>query len=327
MNGRIQYALRDLTGGYVSTIQWKVKKGEGGVNDTLEVKGEGIKRYGWLKEQLKSRIESGEMVGCEVEAGQGPLTLRQGDHHHYGLLEGKTYSVLEVFQRDREILVKLKNPWGKGKFTGDWCEGSVRWSQRPDIASELLPKTEPGAFWMCLDDVHSVFSTLYAVLLLEGPGSSFARCDSRLHGVEGGLNGNAQWTRETQYFIEVAATDLVGPDNNILTPELVVSITSEDDRYQGRDYRAQSHGTRGIGVALCHHKWPKTSADTRKVYHLTEESCLHVSQPFIRGRDVSFRLGIEPGQYALVVVPHSKGEAGERYWVNAWSSAPVEMTQ
>lgn len=55
-----------------------------------------------------------------------------------------------------------------GEYTGDWGPSSPLWSTRPALASELLPKTLAGMFWMHLDAFLEIFNTLYAVNVMGG---------------------------------------------------------------------------------------------------------------------------------------------------------------
>lgn len=49
------------------------------------------------------------------------------------------------------------------QYLGDWGPSSPLWRTRPGIATELMPRTLPGTFWMDEDAFLEVFNTLYAV--------------------------------------------------------------------------------------------------------------------------------------------------------------------
>lgn len=63
---------------------------------------------------------------------------------------------------------------GPGEYLGDWGPTSAQWSARPALASELLPRTLPGMFWMDVDAFLEVFNTLYAVDLTGGAAAAAA---------------------------------------------------------------------------------------------------------------------------------------------------------
>jgi hypothetical protein len=41
-----------------------------------------------------------------------------------GIYEGHAYSVMRAVEMDGERLLLLKNPWGKGEWTGAWSMSS-----------------------------------------------------------------------------------------------------------------------------------------------------------------------------------------------------------
>lgn len=63
---------------------------------------------------------------------------------------------------------------GPGEYLGDWGPTSAQWSARPALASELLPRTLRGMFWMDVDAFLQVFNTLYAVDLTGGAAAAAA---------------------------------------------------------------------------------------------------------------------------------------------------------
>lgn len=76
----------------------------------------------------------------------------------YGLIGGHAYSLLagkEVSLDNGTTvkLVKIRNPWGQGEWTGDWSDTSSLWTDK--IKGELgitqSFKTD-GAFWMDWSD-------------------------------------------------------------------------------------------------------------------------------------------------------------------------------
>ena len=52
-------------------------------------------------------------------------------------------------------LVRLRNPWGRFSWSGDWSDKSPKWGAIPAGERDtLMPHgTELGVFWMSLTDV------------------------------------------------------------------------------------------------------------------------------------------------------------------------------
>ena len=69
-----------------------------------------------------------------------------------GLLSNFSYSVLDVRQiNDKNkkscTLVKVRNPWGQGEWTGDWSDKSPLWTK--SIKKELnWSDKNDGTFWI-----------------------------------------------------------------------------------------------------------------------------------------------------------------------------------
>jgi len=60
-------------------------------------------------------------------AGEGEKNL--GD----GIITGHAYSVISLYEFEHEDeqvrLLKLRNPWGQGEWTGDWSDKSPLWTE------------------------------------------------------------------------------------------------------------------------------------------------------------------------------------------------------
>lgn len=78
-----------------------------------------------------------------------------------GLHTGHAYSILDVAEVNTGLLgtgttfrlVKIRNPWGSGEWTGDWGDKSEMWNKEPKVKKALgYEPTDDGAFWMSWDD-------------------------------------------------------------------------------------------------------------------------------------------------------------------------------
>eukprot|EP00494_Astrolonche_serrata_P023274 UN23532 len=49
-------------------------------------------------------------------------------------------------------LVKLRNPWGKGEWTGDWSDSSKLWTPELKRQVNLNTNAKDGIFWMSWAD-------------------------------------------------------------------------------------------------------------------------------------------------------------------------------
>lgn len=80
---------------------------------------------------LVARLGSGELSDflliCKILT---TVSRGRGYGDRKGIMEQHAYSVMKAVDIDGERLLLLKNPWGKGEWTGPWsksCPEVLRW--------------------------------------------------------------------------------------------------------------------------------------------------------------------------------------------------------
>ncbi|KAI0967333.1 hypothetical protein F4678DRAFT_475298 [Xylaria arbuscula] len=116
----------------------------GGVTTELYTTNILDKEYFWREELLKVNDEF--LFGCSTGMWGAVWGERKG------IVELHAYSVMRAVEMDGQRLVLLKNPWGKGEWTGPWSDGSKEWT------AEWLTKLDhrfgdDGNFWISYDDL------------------------------------------------------------------------------------------------------------------------------------------------------------------------------
>lgn len=76
-------------------------------------------------------------------------------------MTGHAYTLLAVAQvadsaGNRFNLVKLRNPWGKGEWTGDWGDKSPLWNDELKHQLHFVDQDD-GVFWMDFADFQRIF--------------------------------------------------------------------------------------------------------------------------------------------------------------------------
>jgi len=98
---------------------------------------------------------------CQFAARVNPDGEQKNDN---GIVDGHAYSIITC--REVEVstdqvfrLLKMRNPWGKFEWKGDWSDYSAMWDNYPaaEIACELEQKDD-GVFWICLEDFTELFN-------------------------------------------------------------------------------------------------------------------------------------------------------------------------
>ncbi|XP_075060466.1 calpain-14 [Mixophyes fleayi] len=137
--GQVSEALVDFTGGVNMTIKLDRAPPE-------------------LWQIMLRAAYSGSLMGCQTNSG--PERVLEN-----GLVAGHAYTVTGIrkvtCKSGTENLVRLRNPWGKIEWKGNWSDSSSKWDQLCLKERLLLRKTrEDGEFWMSIEDFEAHFVEL-----------------------------------------------------------------------------------------------------------------------------------------------------------------------
>eukprot|EP00931_Biecheleriopsis_adriatica_P063394 TRINITY_DN38384_c0_g1_i1.p1 TRINITY_DN38384_c0_g1~~TRINITY_DN38384_c0_g1_i1.p1 ORF type:complete len:505 (-),score=102.91 TRINITY_DN38384_c0_g1_i1:299-1813(-) len=105
-----------------------------------------------------------------------------------GIVTGHAYTVQAACEAAGKRLLKLRNPWNRSEWKGDWSDGSNIWSSETgrtlDKAIGNRISGDDGEFWMSLDDFMQRFQTLeFCDLKIEGR-------DARMKALKQAATGN-----------------------------------------------------------------------------------------------------------------------------------------
>ena len=92
----------------------------------------------------------------------GPQGLVAG--HAYTVLDAKRFLVTDGSTKRRQkelMLIRLRNPWGRGEWEGAWSDKSPEWKEHPAVTRIIRPTIEDdGAFWMAWSDFERIFAQI-----------------------------------------------------------------------------------------------------------------------------------------------------------------------
>jgi len=80
-----------------------------------------------------------------------------------GLVQGHAYSVLSVVEVGKFRMLRLRNPWGKFEWTGDWSDSSPLWKSNPKVQNKCPGggiDEDDGCFWMEYSDFKTHFQNV-----------------------------------------------------------------------------------------------------------------------------------------------------------------------
>lgn len=146
--GNIMEALIDCTGGSVRKVNLHLEK---------SISWDACMQYFMRQSVLCCQFKN---------AGPAELTST-------GIIMNRLYIVLMLKEIGSLRFVKLKNPWSRGKWKGDWGNDDLKWDDNHQVESALQmdPETEfsrdgtDGTFWMVWEDFIEVFNELYITRL------------------------------------------------------------------------------------------------------------------------------------------------------------------
>jgi hypothetical protein len=142
--GHVDCALVDLSGGIGSRI------------DLSKEPYKQQSRNGVMFEQLLAYRKAGFLMGAGSPAGSD----REEAMSPFGIVQGHAYSILDVQAVDEHQLIRLRNPWGRKEWTGDWSDKSPLWNRRMKAKLEYSD-ADDGAFWMSFVDFATHFDEVY----------------------------------------------------------------------------------------------------------------------------------------------------------------------
>ncbi|XP_027624112.1 calpain-14 isoform X2 [Tupaia chinensis] len=144
--GQVSDALVDFTGGVTMTINLEEAPSN-------------------LWDLLAQATYRRTLIGCQTHPQQRVL--------ENGLVNGHAYTLTGIWKvtckYGPEYLVRLRNPWGKVEWKGDWSDSSSTWELLSPKEKILLLRIEnDGEFWMTLQDFKTHFVLLVICELTPG---------------------------------------------------------------------------------------------------------------------------------------------------------------
>eukprot|EP01041_Mallomonas_annulata_P003480 gene3480-6926_t len=163
IGGYTHYGIADLTGFSPRLIG--LKPGTMGYSDAMtdtEI---------W--ETLIRYRDWGCLMGCSIQGGAGKVEADVGQ----GLNMGHAYSLLDIRElgdAKKTKLIKLRNPWGRGEWTGPWSDESAEFTaneqrikevfKHENAAENIVQNRSDGTFLMSFEDWKTRFTSLFIAI-------------------------------------------------------------------------------------------------------------------------------------------------------------------
>ncbi|XP_010015848.1 PREDICTED: calpain-14 [Nestor notabilis] len=245
---------------------------------------------------------SRSLMGCQTHLGTTKVLKN-------GLVAGHAYTVTGIrkvtCQNGPENLVRLRNPWGKIEWKGDWSDSSYKWELlSPKEKILLRKKKEDGEFWMSLRDfkIHFVdlmICKLTPDLMSKEDGKKWMYSVKRGRWVKGSTAGgslgfcNGTFWMNPQYWLNVLPVE--DSKKSLGSCNVVISLMQK---------HSSKHRNRAphlfIGFSL--YKVRKYQESNRKLppAFFTRHQPVNKHQVFLDEREVTYDFHLEPCVYVIV---------------------------
>ena len=147
--GYVHQALMDLAGGVGETLQLHDDEGRLALSEDAV----------WAA--LQSAWQSGALLGAGSNTGSN-------SQDEDGIVLGHAYAVIGLYEEQSSglRLLRLRNPWGHGDWSGDWGLGSDKWTAFYRRALHQPEELDDGRFWMDFSHFLLLFETLFLCRLM-----------------------------------------------------------------------------------------------------------------------------------------------------------------
>ena len=188
-----------------------------------------------------------------------------------GFVSSHAYAVLQAWEEGDLKLLKLRNPWGKTEWSGEWSDGSKLWT--PEMMQKLDHKFgDDGVFWISYADFLKHFPSINRVRLF----------DSSWQIAQQWTSVNVPWTvdyLDTKFQFKI--------DKNC---PVVIVLSQPDDRYW--------YALRGRFLFSMHFRVVKDGEEDKWIVRSMHNS----GNETMFTRSVSAEIeDLEPGTYSVLV--------------------------
>ncbi|XP_005095358.1 calpain-D [Aplysia californica] len=97
-----------------------------------------------------------------ASCGGGNMKADEEAFNKVGLRSRHAYSILDVQDLEGNKLIRLRNPWGRFSWTGNWSDGSISWQTVTEESRRrvMAMGEEQGVFWMEFTDLMKYFDSV-----------------------------------------------------------------------------------------------------------------------------------------------------------------------
>jgi hypothetical protein len=157
--GSVSEALVDLTGGVAEKML------------LTDPKIQAMVENGQLWTRMKRYMEWNYMMCCSMSVHGGNFE----DEGAQGILQNHAYSIIYIKEVGPLKFLKVRNPWGKCEWRGEWSDGDSKWEDHPEVEAAMQDDrdanfnrdVDDGTFWIVWEDFVVNFNKIYLCRLFD----------------------------------------------------------------------------------------------------------------------------------------------------------------
>ncbi|XP_077637873.1 calpain-14 [Lonchura striata] len=282
--GQVSEALVDFTGG----VNTRIKLAEAPPD---------------LWHILTRATYSTSLMGCQTHLGTTKVLKN-------GLVAGHAYTVTGIrkvtCQYGPENLLRLRNPWGKIEWKGDWSDSSYKWELlSPKEKILLRKKQDDGEFWMSLQDfkihfVDLVICKLTPDLMSQEDGKKWMYSLKSGRWVKGSTAGGSlgfskgNFWMNPQYWLNVLPVE-----DSKKSPSTCSVVISLMQKYSTKHRNRAPHLFIGFLLYKVQRIYQESNRKLPPGF-FTRHQPVNKHQVFLDEREVTYDFHLEPCVYVIV---------------------------
>ncbi|KAM9607982.1 calpain-14-like [Morphnus guianensis] len=246
---------------------------------------------------------SRSLMGCHTHLGATKVLKN-------GLVAGHAYTVTGIrkvtCQCGPENLVRLRNPWGKIEWKGDWSDSSYKWELlSPKEKILLRKKKDDGEFWMSLRDfkIHFVdlmICKLTPDLMSQEDGKKWMYSLKSGRWVKGSTAGgslgfcNGSFWMNPQYWLKVLPAE--DSKKRLGSCNVVISLMQ---KHSSKHRNRAPHLFIGFALYKVDLEYQESNRKLPPAF-FTRHQPVNKHQVFLDEREVTHDFHLAPGIYVIV---------------------------
>lgn len=255
-----------------------------------------------LYRSMRRNHFSKNLMSCSITASEGQHEKENTE----GLVIGHAYSILEIFEFKYQVsleqeeltvrLLRLRNPWGENKYSGEWNPNSSRLKYLPENVKKFIEKgtKQSGNFWISFDEFYKYFDTVISCKKMNTSFWTIKRRyqSTKIYGSWSASNNTCGGSINHKSFLNNPQYKFTVSDSGA---DIMISLMQ-------RDLRASSLKLEHITIGFAIMKVEENrQIRAHKIYPIAG------STVYLNSREVSGRFYLGPGHYILLPTTFEPG--------------------